>query len=313
MKKINTLASLIILFCASYNNSSCFAAAAEATTTDEFSTTAKRSRFFDLYDRTLASMPHAHLSTNRSGMSFPLPASAYDSLLEGVKAGNVVFDVGGGVGYFAEEALARGATVTVLDTDKGALDKLAKTHPDVTTLHRSIFDLEDWGFADLVFSSHLGQLLPLDKFADFINTMLGAAKPGGKVIIVLPDFERIFKARGIDHSSEVLFREVESTVLFHSFKEQLREKYPSEPESNFDLSEEEIKILTDRYGDQVRYAMDPLKFIPEKFTFLNEKGWQFLFDKAYTPAGYSCDVTRSSFGDNRTYLVARIKKPIDDS
>ena len=189
MKKINTLASLIILFCASYNNSSCFAAAAEATT--EESLTTGKSRFFDLYDRTLASMPRAHLSTNRSGMSFRLPS--YDSFLEGIEAGNVVFDVGGGVGYFAEEALARGATVTVLDTDKAALDKLAETHPDVTTSHRSIFDLEDWGFADLVFSSHLGQLLPLDKFADFINTMLGAAKPGGKVIIVLPDFERIFR------------------------------------------------------------------------------------------------------------------------
>ncbi len=304
MKK-NALASFIALLYLSYNSSPCFAAAAEATT--EESMTTGKSRFFNVYDQAIGNMPHAELSTTESGMSFRLPS--YDSFLEGVKAGNVVFDVGGGVGYFAEEALARGATVTVLDTDKAALDKLAETHPDVTTSHRSIFDLEDWGFADLVFSSHLGQLLPLDKLADFINTMLGAAKPGGKVIIVLPDFERIFKARGIDHSSEALFREFKSTVLFHSFKEQLMKNFSSLSESDCDLSEKEKEELIEKHGDKARYALDPRRFLPEKFTFLNEKGFELLFDKVYRPEGYSCDVARSSFGDNRTYLVARIKKP----
>lgn len=305
MKK-NTLASFIALLYLSYNASPCFAAAAEATT--EESLTTGRSRFFNAYDQAIGRMPHAELSTTESGMSFRLPS--YDSFLEGVEAGNVVFDVGGGVGYFAEEALARGATVTVLDTDKAALDKLAETHPDVTTSHRSIFDLEDWGFADLVFSSHLGQLLPLDKFADFINTMLGAAKPGGKVIIVLPDFEGVVqKEYGFDSSSEALFREFKSAVLIYSFKEQLMKNFSSLSESDCDLSEEEKEELIEKHGDKARYALDPRRFLPEKLTFLNEKGFELLFDRVYRPEGYSCDVTRTSLEGRKTYLVATLIKP----
>jgi|GEM_PF-2910649 len=285
-----SLTLVVTFMCLSQNS---FAAAASAAT--------EESAAFKRWSSIFAKRPDVVLSSNRCGISFPL--ASYDKLLDHVDPKAKVLDVGGGVGFFARVAGEKGADVTVMDIDKTALARLATEQPEVTIRHQSVLEMKDDGVYDVVFSAYMLQLLSAESVSLAIEKMVKALKPGGRLMIALPPFERMksyglrrFVEEGetspVSVPSAEVYKPIKKTIAENTretvykfledkgivLSEEQKAALIRKQEAEFTLTAEDKAALIAKHGDKARYGFNVVAYIPELFTYLDRTILRTLFE-----------------------------------
>jgi ubiquinone/menaquinone biosynthesis C-methylase UbiE len=117
-------------------------------------------------------------------------------LLDRVKPGDAVLDLGSGEGDFAAAALAAGARPIAVDVAQRALDRARAKHPELSDLRltppHGPFPLKD-GEADLVWASEV-----IEHVADtarWLSEVRRVLRPGGRLLLTTPLHGRITGVR----------------------------------------------------------------------------------------------------------------------
>lgn len=58
---------------------------------------------------------------------------------------------------------------------------------------------------DLIYAGHVIEHLQIDKALEFLKEIYRVLKPGGKVFIVVPDFEKVYKSVNFIEANKLLF------------------------------------------------------------------------------------------------------------
>lgn len=218
--------------------------------------------------------------------------SDYSPFLSLIAAHHHVLDVGGGVGYFAEEALKKGAQVTLLDPDYKAANIRQEKRLNVEGILGTIQTFTEQEKYDRVVSINMLQYIPPEQVSMALERMAKALKPRGILMLRIPDYPFLLiqrRASSLIRGDSAPYL-IESSELFSPYEKtietEIRKRVPEIDENGRHLSEEEFnkavgeKIekyglspkeraeLVECFGDHARFTFDPLSYLPKKITYL---------------------------------------------
>lgn len=101
------------------------------------------------------------------------------------KPGDRVLEVGVGCGIFTERLSAEGRRVTAVDINPAFLDNVASLD-SVEVYRRDATEPLDLGEHELAICSEVLEHVPADRSQAMLDSLFGALKPGGKLILTTP-------------------------------------------------------------------------------------------------------------------------------
>ena len=183
----------------------------------------------------------------------------------------LVYDIGCGAGYFTDRAVQKGAYVVAVDADFKGIEalktkSLLSSRVDILQgFFPNQFRQADLGKVDLIYSSYMLQLVPIESVYGIFQRIFELLKPNGIAYIIVPDlFFRLIENQGASHIANF-------ESLFHLLKENKEVQVVDQSwtrTSNFtaglliSLQAELLEMGISQ--DVIQYSIDRSQLLPEK-------------------------------------------------